>query len=59
MENDKFKCIRSQRNISCDFHKCKCGLRKSWSISDKELGIKREHGNGIVSAKNRAKGKYK
>ena len=56
---NNFECIKSQKNRSCDFYKCDCGLQKSWNISDKELGIVRPHGNGIITRKNRAKGKYK
>jgi hypothetical protein len=42
----------------CEIPKCKCDKKKSWNVSDKEAGIYRAHGNGIITAKNRAKGKY-
>ncbi len=42
----------------CTLKKCKCTKKKSWNVSDKECGVYRPHGNGIITAKNRAKGKY-
>ena len=42
----------------CEKHKCFCGFRKAWNLSDNECEVHRPHGNGIVTAKNRAIGKY-
>jgi hypothetical protein len=43
----------------CNWGKCRCGKKKSWNVSDKDCGVFRAHGGHIVSAKNRAKGKFK
>lgn len=42
----------------CDKYKCNCGYKKSWNLSDEECEVHRPHGNGIIKAKNRARGKY-
>ena len=54
------ECVRftEKGKAYCEKSKCKCGKIKAWNLSDSECGVHRPHGNGIVSAKNRAKGKY-
>jgi hypothetical protein len=52
LEYDKCK------TIFCELKNCNCGKKKSWNRSDKKCGVFRPHGNGIISARNRAKGKY-
>ena len=42
----------------CEKKKCDCGHRKAWNLSDDECEVHRPHGNGIITAKNRATGKY-